>query len=130
MARYAESGAIAGTGFAVLAIVTAGCALLGWRSAVQRRFSEHRQWMWRCFLCLCSAVVLRLIGGLSIVTDVGGGWSYPLAAWVSWLVPLVAFELSGVVRRQLRGAGIFDAGHFAPSSSALSPPAMEISARR
>ncbi|HEX4146177.1 MAG TPA: DUF2306 domain-containing protein [Pirellulales bacterium] len=130
MARYAESGAVAGAGFGTLAIVTATCALFGWRSAVKRKFSEHRRWMWRCFLCLCSAVVLRLIGGLSIVTDVGAGWSYPLAAWVSWLAPLGVFESSGVIRRQLRGFGIFEQGHSAPSGSALSPAAMEISARR
>ncbi len=102
MAFHAETGAVAGTGFAVLAIATGICALLGWRSAVRRRFVEHRRWMWRCFLLLCSAVVIRLIGGLATVTDVGGAWSYPLAAWVSWLVPFAAFELSGAIDRRAR----------------------------
>src|SRR5581483_8443533 len=85
MAYYAETGAIAAVGFSLLAIATGLCALFGWRSAVNRRFAEHRRWMWRCFLLLCSAVVIRLIGGLTLVTGYGGDWSYPLVAWASWL---------------------------------------------
>jgi hypothetical protein len=127
MARYAETGTVAATGFSALAIVTAMCALLGWRSAVKRRFAEHRRWMWRCFLLLCSAVVLRLIAGLATVTEIGGVWSYPLAAWASWLVPLGAFELSGAIRRQFKCSGILHGGQSAPSAAALSPPAMETS---
>src|SRR5262245_29703734 len=60
MARYAQSGRIAAVGFSVLAIATGTCVAFGWRFAVKRRFAEHRGWMWRCFLFLCSAVVLRL----------------------------------------------------------------------
>jgi hypothetical protein len=126
MARYAETGAVAAAGFAV---ITAACALFGWQSAVKKRFAEHRRWMWRCYLLLCSAVVLRLIGGLTIVTDVGGTWSYPLAAWASWLVPLAAFELSGAIRRQFRRSGILDGGQSAPAAAALTLPAVEIGAR-
>jgi Predicted membrane protein (DUF2306) len=129
MAYYAETGAVAGMGFSVLAVVTALCILFGWRSAVRRRFAEHRRWMWRCFLLLCSAVVLRLIGGLASVTEVGVTWSYPLAAWVSWLLPLAVFELSSAIKRRFRRRGIADEGQSAPSAAALSLPAMEISAR-
>jgi Predicted membrane protein (DUF2306) len=102
MARYAETGPIAASGFAALAIATACFAPLGWRSAVQRRFADHRRWMWRSFLLLCSAVVLRLIGGLALVTGIGRDWSYPLAAWVSWLLPLAAFELLSMIERRSR----------------------------
>ena len=92
MAWYAETGTIAGTGFATLAIVTGMCVALGWRSAVKRRFAEHQRWMLRCFILLCSAVVLRVIGGLTIVAGVESEWAYPLAAWISWLLPLMAYE--------------------------------------
>ena len=51
MAGYAATGTVAGIGLAVLAVLTGLCILLGWRSAVQRRFVEHRRWMWRCFCC-------------------------------------------------------------------------------
>ena len=97
MAWYAQSGGVAGWGFFLLAIATAGCAVMGWRAAMQRRFAEHRRWMWRCFLLLCSAVVVRLVGGLATVTGVDADWVYPLTAWVSWLGPLAAFEIAEAV---------------------------------
>lgn len=95
MAGYAPS-AIAQGGFAMLALATGACVAMGWREAVRRRFDTHRWWMLRCYALLCSAVVLRLIGGLSEVT--GAYWTYPLAAWVSWLLPLLAVELWRVTR--------------------------------
>jgi hypothetical protein len=100
---------LAASGFALLAVATGACAFFGWRAAVQRRFADHRQWMLRCYLLLCSAVVLRLIGGLASVTHIGGEWSYPLAAWASWLVPLAGFEMAvkdeafGKLRRAAEG---------------------------
>lgn len=99
MAFYAETGAIAGTGFAALAVATGTCVALGWRSAMKRRFAEHQRWMLRCFVLLCSAVVLRLIGGVTTVAGVEAAWVYPLAAWTCWLVPLMAYELIRCVWR-------------------------------
>lgn len=128
MAPYAETGRIAAIGFASLAVVTACCALFGWRAAVKRRFAEHRRWMCRCFLLLSSAVVLRLIGGLATVTNVGAAWLYPLTAWASWLAPLMLFELSCAVQRTLNRQ---ESRNQRQSSAAMaSLPAMEISARR
>lgn len=132
MARYAQLGVVSGAGFATLALATGACAWLGWRTAVKRRFAEHRVWMVRCFLLLCSAVVLRVIGGLATVTGVGSTWSYPLAAWASWLVPLAAFECYRRGGRRIAAAATSAAGHSRLSSeSAMSSfPAMETSARR
>ena len=101
MSYYAEAGMSAAMGCAILAIATGTFVALGWRSAVRRHFSEHRRWMWRCFLCLSSAVVLRLIAGLAIVTDIDGEWIYPMSAWISWLVPLMAFEFVELVNRRI-----------------------------
>jgi hypothetical protein len=92
MARYAESGAVAGAGLGSLAIATSACLILGWRSAVQRKFAEHRRWMWRTFLLLCSAVVIRLIGGFATVAHVDALWVYPFSCWASWIGPLLVFE--------------------------------------
>ena len=92
MARYAATGAVAGAGLASLAIATAACTIMGWRAAVRRRFDVHRRWVWRTYLLLCSAVVIRLIGGLATVCQFDAFWLYPLAAWASWLVPLLVFE--------------------------------------
>ncbi len=93
MSLYADSGIAAGAGFAVLGIATAFSAVLGWQLAVRRQFNSHRRWMWRCFVLLCSAVVLRLIGGLTSAAGIESAWVYPLSAWLSWLMPLLACEL-------------------------------------
>jgi hypothetical protein len=100
MAKYAQSGAVAGAGFATLSVVTAAFAIQGWRTAVGRRFDEHRVWMQRCYAMLCSAVVLRIIGGASEVMDLE--WTYPLAAWASWLLPLLVLELLRPIHRASR----------------------------
>lgn len=93
MARYAATGAVAAAGLGMLAIATAVCVALGWRAAVGRRFAAHRRWMGRTYMLLCSAVVIRLIGGLATVAEFDALWLYPLSAWASWLVPLAVFEL-------------------------------------
>ena len=108
--------------FAVLAILTGTTVALGWRAAVKRQFAVHRRWMWRCFLLLCSTVVLRLTAGLVTVTGIQATWIDPLSAWASWLVPLAVSELGGVVKRATRA--------MPQKSLATSPPATEINARR
>lgn len=94
MAGHAASGAAAATGLALLALLTAACAALGWRAAVQSRFREHERWMWRTYLLLASAIVLRLMGGLATVAGVSAAWFNPAAVWASWILPLAAYELS------------------------------------
>jgi len=122
MAFRAQSGPVAGVGFAVLAILTGTTLALGWRAALKRQFVVHRRWMWRCFLLLCSTVVLRLTSGLVTVTGIQAAWIDPLSAWASWLVPLAAFELSGVVKRVTRAVP--------QKFPVMSPRATEKSARR
>jgi hypothetical protein len=99
MAYYAETGAIAAAGLGSLAIATAACVCLGWRSAVRRRIASHRRWMWRTFVLLCSAVVIRLIGGLATVIHFEAAWLYPLSTWASWLAPLLIYESTLLVNR-------------------------------
>jgi hypothetical protein len=94
MARYAAAGPVGTVGFALLAVATATSAAMGWREAVARRFAAHRRWMWRNYLLLCSAVVIRLTGGLATVLGMHAWWFDPLASWACWIVPLAAFELS------------------------------------
>jgi len=122
MAFRAQSGPIAGVGFVVLSVLTGTTIALGWRAAVKRQFVVHRRWMSRCFLLLCSTVVLRLAAGLATVTGMQATWLDPLSAWASWLVPLSLLELSGVVKRATRA--------MPQKPLATSPPATEISARR
>ncbi|WP_165247307.1 DUF2306 domain-containing protein [Paludisphaera soli] len=100
MARYAAAGPVAAVGLASLAVATAACTTLGARAAARRRFAEHRRWMWRSYLLLASAVVLRLLGGLATVLGIAAPWFDPLANWMSWLLPLAAFEVCERIRRR------------------------------
>jgi hypothetical protein len=59
--------------------------------------------MLRCYLLLCSAVVIRVISGAVSVTGIQGDWTYPLASWVSWLVPMATFE--ALLRRRSVSGG-------------------------
>ena len=102
MSWYAMTGAVAGAGFAALAVVTGLCATFGWRAAMQRRFDVHRLWMLRCYVLLCSAVVLRLMGGVVLLAEIEGEWTYAVSAWACWLVPLVILELSRLGTRNNR----------------------------
>jgi uncharacterized membrane protein len=104
MSYYALTGAVAGAGLGLLAVATAACIALGWRAAVKRNFVEHRCWMTRTFILLCSAVVIRLIGGLATVTQLDAVWVYPLAAWLSWLLPLAVYEASRLIKPRTAGA--------------------------
>ena len=100
MAWYAAAGPVAALSLALLAVLTGTCVALGWRAAVRRRFAEHRRWMGRSYVLLCSAVVLRLVAGLATVVGMGGDWFDPLASWVSWVVPLTALEFRGLLSRR------------------------------
>lgn len=102
MAYYAQAGTVAAVSFALLAILTGACAALGWKAAMQRRFAVHRRWMSRCYLLLCSAVVLRLMGGLATVSGVSAPWFDPLASWACWVLPLAAYELSALRKNRQR----------------------------
>lgn len=93
MAYDTQTGTIAGISFAILAVATATCSALGWRAAMRRQFAIHRRWMERSFTLLCSAVVLRIFGGLGTVLEVRSFWFDPLASWASWLLPLFLLEL-------------------------------------
>lgn len=103
MAPYAETGWVAATSLGSLATATAACVVLGWNSAVRRRWASHRRWMWRTFMLLCSAVVIRMIGGLATVSHFDAPWLYPLSTWVSWLLPIAVFEVARPLTLRIRG---------------------------
>ena len=49
--------------------------------------------MERTAVLLCSAIVIRILGGFFTITSFGGNETYPISAWVSWLLPLLTLEL-------------------------------------
>jgi len=92
MSAYAMSGYLAGIGFAILALTMGFCVIMGWRRAVEKNFKAHRYWMTRCFIMLCSAVVLRLFSGVAAILIPDADWTYPFAAWGAWIIPLITLE--------------------------------------
>lgn len=94
MSRHAFGGPLAGLSFVVLSVVTGGCAIAGVVYARRRRYQQHRRWMLRCYVLICSAVVLRLMSGaVSLIAVSSPEPAYVLAAWGSWLLPLAMFEI-------------------------------------
>jgi uncharacterized membrane protein YozB (DUF420 family) len=107
MALRADTGVMAGAGFASLAVTTGLCIVMGVISIRQHRIANHERWMTRGFLLLFSAVVLRMHGGLALLFDWPHEISYPIAAWTSWLLPLLIYEIivlntASVSRRSFR----------------------------
>ena len=62
--------------------------------ARRRRYGQHRRWMLRSHVLICSAVALRLISGAAGLVGVPSPeGAYIVAAWSSWLLPLAAYEI-------------------------------------
>lgn len=94
MSRHAFGGWPAGLSFLLLSAATASCAIVGVVYARRRRFDQHRRWMLRSYVLICSAVSLRLISGTAGLIGVPSPEeAYIVAAWSSWLLPLAVYEL-------------------------------------
>ncbi|QDV47216.1 hypothetical protein Enr13x_71250 [Stieleria neptunia] len=80
--------------FGLLAVATWWSTLIGWRAGRRFDFLRHRNWMLRSYVLLLSAVVLRL-GHFALRTlQLTPELTYQIAAWVSWVIPLIALELA------------------------------------
>jgi uncharacterized membrane protein len=95
MSRRAFGGWPAGLSFLLLSAATASCAITGVVHARRRRYDQHRRWMLRSYVLICSAVALRLISGAAGLVGVPSPEAaYIVAAWSSWLLPLAAYEIA------------------------------------
>jgi hypothetical protein len=92
MACYAWGGLLSTGGFLGSSLLAGWFTAWGWRCAVRKEFSEHRRWMWRSYVVICSAVTLRVLGGLSEQLQLEPMMSYQFSAWLSWIVPLCVLE--------------------------------------
>jgi uncharacterized membrane protein len=94
MSRHAFGGWPSGLSFSLLSLVTAFCAIIGVYRARCRQFAAHRRWMLRCYVLLCSAILLRLISGAASLVGVRDAeLAYTIAAWASWMGPLMVYEI-------------------------------------
>lgn len=102
MSRYAQSGPNATIAFTLLSLATGLTATMGWRYAVKGDFASHQRWMIRCFTLLCSAVVIRVLGGVASIAGVIWPHFDALSAWLCWTIPLAILELVYVNSRRHR----------------------------
>jgi uncharacterized membrane protein len=93
LALGTTAGPVAGTAFAILALLSAAFTWLGWRAAVERRFDSHREWMLRSYALTSAAITLRLMLPASIfLLGFDFDSAYRVIAWLSWLTNLALFE--------------------------------------
>lgn len=100
MAMDAYAGAVSGAGFAVLNVLVSVTLVVAVIRARARKFPSHRQWATRCFLLLASPLLLRLIAGFNIVAGLESANSYRLNSWISWLIPLLGYEIFLAIRKR------------------------------
>lgn len=100
MSMQAYTGPLAGSGFAVQAWLTAISAIVSVHHVRAGRIECHRRWVSRCYILLCSPLILRVLSGMTISMGVDNDWTYRLTAWISWLIPLIVFECWGWSNRE------------------------------
>ena len=88
LALGTSAGLLAGSGFALIALLWAASTWLGWRAAVERRFGDHRDWMVRSYALLAGAISLRLYLPAALTMGFDYYDAYPVIAWLSWLTNL------------------------------------------
>jgi uncharacterized membrane protein len=93
LAPGSSAGPIASAGFGSLAVIWIAVNLLGWRAAVQGRFTEHRRWMIRSWALTLAAVTLRLYLPLVMALDLPFLPWYRAISFLAWVPNLIAAEL-------------------------------------
>lgn len=100
LAVTTHSGAVAASGFALLAIAWVGATVYGIMLATQHRISDHQRWMIRSAALTIAGVTLRLQLGLGAA----GGYSYEdmvgFLGWSCWVPNLIVAEV--FIRGSLR----------------------------
>lgn len=99
MSTRANTGAIAGAAFCLLSVATAFAMIAAVWHVRQGDLASHRLWATRCFLLLCSPLLLRLMQGAVITLGYDSQTTYPYSAWISWTVPLMIFEINRLIIR-------------------------------
>ena len=92
LALGATAGPIAGAGFAMLALLLSVFTYFGLRTALERRFAEHREWMLRSYAMTATAITLRLMIPASMLLGFEFVPAYQVIAWISWMTNLALVE--------------------------------------
>jgi hypothetical protein len=94
MALYANGGFSAQVSFALQAVLWMLFTLLALRSAVLRKWADHREWMIRSYSLTLAALTLRFFSFLlpHFVT-IPGQEMYQTLAWISWVPNIMLAEV-------------------------------------
>ncbi len=98
------AGPVGGVGFGLLAVAWLLTTALGWRTAMERRFAEHRRWMIRSWALTLAAVTLRIYLPASMLLPWPMDTSYIAIAWLCWVPNLLITEW-WLRRREARAVG-------------------------
>jgi hypothetical protein len=93
MAFHANGGWAAQASFVVLALLWWWATWMGYRTARQRQFEVHRDWMARSYALTLSAVSLRLYQMLlGQFSELDHQTQYVLVSWAAWVGNLAVAE--------------------------------------
>ncbi len=91
MARHSQGAT--GLPFAMLATLWLVVTGIGLRHVLAGRYDDHRRWMARSIALTASAVTLRLILAVGLMSQLPMSSVYTFAAWACWLINLAVCEL-------------------------------------
>ncbi len=114
MASVAVGGLVAQTGFATMAVLWLGSALMGYRAIRRGDVRAHRNWMMRNYALTLAALTLRLYLGITLAgLQMDFMQVYPFISWACWIPNLLLAEWLFV-----RPAGALPADRPARAASA------------
>ena len=93
MGIFANGGFLSKLSFVILGCIWWFSTFKAYQLARQKKFKEHRQWMWRSFTLTISALTLRIWKVIIVYLfhpnpmDV-----YPIIAWLGWVPNLLLVE--------------------------------------
>jgi hypothetical protein len=87
------AGPVATAGFSSAAAISLICAAQAWRTAMARRFDEHREWVIRSYALIFAAVTLRIWLPLSQIAHLDFMESYRVISFLGWVPNLIVAEL-------------------------------------
>lgn len=104
IAQFAYGGAMARTGFTMLALAWLYTGVQGYLAIRRRDVARHREWMARNFSLTFAAVTLRIYLPSSMLAGIPFEAAYPVIAWLCWVPNLVLASAWIARRRRLEAA--------------------------
>jgi hypothetical protein len=104
LAFGATTGPVSTAGFGTLAIAWFSTTGMGWKTARDGRFADHRRWMIRSFSLTFGAVLLRLYLPIGPLLGFRFDDAYRIISFMAWVPNLILAEvlLNTVLRTPLR----------------------------